>query len=103
MLRSQPTPAEGARLPRQAAVAFASAFLLMKAIRLSGSPRGAQLLALGTAGAIQGVVLASSLTAYGFGRQTLLILVVSTLFTGLGWSRFRRAFPEPPGSRPTPV
>ena len=81
-------------------VAFGAAFLLFRAIRLSASPRGAQLLALGAAGAIQGGVLASSIAAYGFGRQTLLTLVVSTLFTGLGWSRFRRAFPGPSSGGP---
>ncbi len=83
-------------------VAFSAAFLLFRAIHLSGTPRGAQLLALGTAGAIQGAVLASSISAHGFGKQTILILIVSTLFTGMAWSRFQKAFPDPHGTRRRP-
>ncbi len=75
-------------------IAFGVAFLLLRTIRLSGTPRGAQLLALGTAGAIQGAVLAASISAYGFGKQTILTLLVSTIVTGLGWARFQRAFPR---------
>lgn len=85
------------------AVAFGAASLLFRAIRLSGSPRGAQLLALGVAGAIQGGLLAASIATYGFGSQTILLLVVSTLFTGLGWARFRRVFPSSSEQRPTSV
>ena len=85
------------------AVAFSAAFLLFRAVRFSGSPRGAQLLALGVAGAIQGGLLASSIATNGFGTQTILLLVVSTVFTGLGWARFRRVFPGSSDQRPTSV
>ncbi len=85
------------------AVAFGAAFLLFRALRLSGSPRGAQLIALGVAGAIQGGLLAASIATNGFGSQTILLLVVSTIFTALGWARFRRVFPGLSGKRPTSV
>ena len=80
-------------------VAFGTAFLLFRAIRLSGTPRGAQLLALGTAGGIQGAILAAAIASYGFGKETILTLVASTLMTGMGWVRFQRAFPVSGGPR----